>query len=288
MATCPACAEPIDAGTEICPHCGINVPQYFPGKARAAGGDSGMTLGLIIGGSVLFVMLLLCAGGFAFRTMFMGRSTLTAVQTARESAREAMCRNNLRQIGLALHNYHDMYGSFPPAYIADESGRPMHSWRVLILPQLDQQALYSRYRWDEPWDGPNNSQLLSEMPAIYRCPSHPETNSTNTAYAGVFGPKSMFRGTLGIRLADVTDAPMYTAMVGELTDADIPWMQPRDVDITQHPVLGDSEGFSSYHPDGVHFLFVDGSARLVPEETDEEMIKALYTVSGGEKEIMEF
>src|SRR5678816_1789236 len=94
---------------------------------------------------------------------------LPAVQSAREAARRSQCKNNLQQIGLALHNYHELCGSFPPAYFTDESGRPIHSWRVMILPQLDEMGLYSRYRWDEPWDGPNNSKLLSEMPAVYRC-----------------------------------------------------------------------------------------------------------------------
>lgn len=56
------------------------------------------------------------------------------------------CGNNLRQIVVALHNYHDVYGSFPPAYIADKSGRPMHSWRVLVLPFMEQTLLYNQLR----------------------------------------------------------------------------------------------------------------------------------------------
>jgi hypothetical protein len=64
--------------------------------------------------------------------------------------------NNLKQIGLALRNYHDAYGRFPPAYVADGHGPPMHSRRVLILPWLEKREIYDRYRFDEPWDGPNN------------------------------------------------------------------------------------------------------------------------------------
>ena len=68
----------------------------------------------------------------------------------REAGPRTVCRNNLKQIGLALHDYHEVYGSFPPAYVSDENGRPMHSWRLLILPHLDQTGIYKRYRFDEP------------------------------------------------------------------------------------------------------------------------------------------
>src|SRR4051812_9073955 len=74
----------------------------------------------------------------------------------REASKRTQCKNNLKEIALALHNYHEAYGCFPPAYIADKDGRPMHSWRVLILPYLDEKPLYLKYRFDEPWNGPHN------------------------------------------------------------------------------------------------------------------------------------
>lgn len=83
---------------------------------------------------------------------------LAGAQSVREAARRVSCLNNLRHIELALHNYHNAHGCFPPAYIVDESGRPMHSWRVL-LPYLEQEALYDQYDFSEPWDGPNNRKL---------------------------------------------------------------------------------------------------------------------------------
>src|SRR5689334_18892035 len=84
---------------------------------------------------------------------------LPPVTRGRTQARQSQCRNNLKQIGIALHNYHDIFGSFPPAYIPDEYGHPKHSWRTLILAQLDQAPLYNSYRFDESWDGPHNSAL---------------------------------------------------------------------------------------------------------------------------------
>ena len=99
------------------------------------------------------VGFLLCAG------LPMIALLLPAVQSAREAARRAQCSNNLKQIGLAFHNYHDSYGCLPPAYIPDGNGQPMHSWRVLILPFVEQSPLYDQYDFDEPWNGPNNSKL---------------------------------------------------------------------------------------------------------------------------------
>jgi len=78
---------------------------------------------------------------------------------ANRQARGSQCSGHLCQISLALHNYHDVFGCFPPAYIADSRGRPMHSWRVLILPFMEQVALYNAYHFEEPWDGPNNRKL---------------------------------------------------------------------------------------------------------------------------------
>ena len=74
------------------------------------------------------------------------------------------CKNNIKQIALALLMYEQAHGSFPPAYTADADGTPLHSWRVLILPYIEQQRLYDQYDFDEPWDGPNNSQLHGMMP----------------------------------------------------------------------------------------------------------------------------
>jgi hypothetical protein len=82
---------------------------------------------------------------------------LQALPHAHPGATRMQCSNNLKPIGLALQIYHDQYGSFPPANIVDKDGRPMHSWRVLILPNIEQQKLYEAYNFDEPWDGPNKS-----------------------------------------------------------------------------------------------------------------------------------
>jgi hypothetical protein len=86
----------------------------------------------------------------------------------REVSRQYQCRNNLKAIGLALYNYADAHGgTLPPAYVADAHGRPLYSWRVLILPYIEQRPLYDRFHLDEPWDSPNNRTLIASMPFTY-------------------------------------------------------------------------------------------------------------------------
>jgi prepilin-type processing-associated H-X9-DG protein len=206
---------------------------------------------------------------------------LPAVQQAREAARRTQCQNNLKQIALALHSYHDVYGAFPPAFIADKDGKPMHSWRVLILPYLDA-TLYSEYSFSEAWDGPNNSRLLARMPSVFRCPSDPASMaSTNTSYVGVFGEHCVFRGTKPVAIKDITDGTSSTLLAGEVK-SNIPWMKPEDVDIKLYPAIGGARGFGSYHAGGANFVMCDGSVRFVNQSVLQPTLDALYTRDGNE------
>jgi hypothetical protein len=276
MKTCPACAEDISDTVEKCPHCGVSVHEYGARAAPsrgATGKSSNMTTVLIIIGCIAALGLCCTPVGVAL--------LLPAVQQAREAARRAQCMNNLKQIGLALHNYHDAYGTFPPAYIPDETGKPMHSWRVLILPFLEQVQLHKEYNFSEPWDGPNNSRLLARMPQVYACPSDP-IPGTNTAYVGVFGERCLFRGSQPVSIREITDGTSNTIMVGEAAQSSIPWMQPADVDIAVHPSIGDPDGFSSYHVGGTAFLFADGSVHYIAQTVNLQTLKALFTRDGNE------
>jgi len=212
---------------------------------------------------------------------------------ARPAARKAQCRNNLKQIAIALHNYHDAHGSFPPAYIADEDGRPMHSWRVLILPYLDQKALYEEYDFDEPWDGPDNSRLAAVEGYLFQCPEEQLGMIPVTSYVAVAGPNSMWPGGNPTSFGDCADDPDNTLLVVEVANSGINWMEPRDLDISEitpqvNPKNG--RGISSLHagsksprkPCGAHAAFVDGSVRFLPENTRPEQLRAMLIRSDGE------
>jgi hypothetical protein len=141
----------------------ISRPAPVPRRTTGSGSNVGVVLAIV---GACFFGLFVC-GGVLLALL------LPAVQAAREAARRTQCSNNLKQIALAFHNYHDTYKTFPPAYIPDENGRPMHSWRVLILPFLEQQALYNMYNFDEPWDSPANAMVTSTAIPVFQCASDP-------------------------------------------------------------------------------------------------------------------
>lgn len=283
MPTCPYCAETINAGVTQCPYCRSDLRR--PVRQRAASAAGGMRP--VKSGMSGWIILLIVGGvlaTIAIPIALMVALLLPAVSGAREAARRTACKNNLKQIGLALHNYHEVYGSFPPAYIADKDGKPMHSWRVLILPYLGQSYLYDIYDFSKPWDSPENRNVLNMMPDVYRCPSDVKQGapSTTTSYAASFGPHCVFRGSEPVRIPDIADGTSNTIIVGEASGAAIPWTKPVDVDVSQFPLVGDPRGFSSEHKGGCQILLGDGSVRFVSEHTPEPTLRALYTFDGNE------
>jgi prepilin-type processing-associated H-X9-DG protein len=244
-----------------------------PAKTR-----SSVPVLLIVLGAVVGVGALLLCGGAALM--------LPAVQAAREAARRAQCASNMQQIAEALSAYHDVHGTFPPAYIPDENGRQKHSWRVLILPHMGRQDVFGQYDFDEPWDGPSNSRLATQMPAEFACPSDPGARSSSTTnYLAVTGPGTMFAGSNGIRRDQIPDGMSNTLMVVEVTGANVNWMEPRDVDITlMTGGVGTPGGkdISSFHPGGAQAAFADGSVHYLPANTPIQTLQGMMTVGGHE------
>ncbi|MCY2967554.1 MAG: DUF1559 domain-containing protein [Planctomycetota bacterium] len=279
---CPACAERIPADTEICPYCETDVQDYKPsrtskkkkggtGKSKKSG--SGMSLGVIL--AICAVALFMC-GGVLLALL------LPAVQQAREAARRTQCKNNLKQIGLALHNYNDTWGSFPPAAVYSADGRPMHSWRVLILPFIDQMPLYNSYKMDEPWDGPNNIRFQAMMPSVFACSSNPAGQAGGyTHYLGITGKGTILPQGKGVKFVDVKDGLSNTLVVVEAMGSSVPWTQPIDIDATNGLSFGPG-GMGSYHTGGAHVLMADGMVRFVSQNVNPQTLKSLSTIDGGE------
>ncbi len=207
---------------------------------------------------------------------------------ARRSAGGSQCSGHLCQIALALHNYHEANGCFPPAYIADPEGRPKHSWRVLILPFIEQPGIYNAYNFAEPWNGPNNRQLARFKPFPYACPNGHDYggHSARTNYLAIVGPGTAFPGSKTTSIADVRDGTAETIMVAEVADSGIDWMEPRDfIAGSMSMVINDRSrlSVSSHDPRGPHVICVDGSRRVLNPALPERSLKALMTISGGER-----
>jgi hypothetical protein len=212
---------------------------------------------------------------------------MPSVRMPRAVVWRMQCSNHLKQIGLALQNYHDQYGSFPPAYIRDAKGKPMHSWRVLILPFIEQRQLYEKYRFDEPWDGPNNSKLHNEIVSVFCCPSRSDKQPrTETSYVVVVGSQTLWPGTKATKLSDVTDGTSNTIMAVEVANSGIHWMEPRDLHIVQMPLAINpprGQGISSYHPNTAWAVFADGHTAALRTDTPPKTLHALLTAAGGEQ-----
>lgn len=138
-----------------------------------------------------------------------------AIRAARESALASLAQCPLNQLALAFHNYHDMYGRFPPAYVTDAAGKPMHSWRALILPYMGEEELAAEYDFSEPWNGPHNSRLADLMPRTFHSPSEPPSTS-HTNYVVIVGPDTAFPGATSNRMADFTDGLDETILAAEI------------------------------------------------------------------------
>jgi prepilin-type processing-associated H-X9-DG protein len=204
---------------------------------------------------------------------------LPATQSAREAARRAQCTNNIKQIMLAMHNYHSANNSFP-SDITDKDGKPLLSWRVAILPYIEQAELYDKFKLDEPWDSPHNKELLKEMPTSFNCPTRAKPEPFTTTYRGFVGAGAMFETGRDIGIASVTDGTSNTIAVTEASEA-VPWTKPADLpfDPQAQPSL---YGAGSSHPGGFNCGFADGSVRFIKNSISAVVFKALVTRNGRE------
>jgi prepilin-type processing-associated H-X9-DG protein len=281
----------------ICPHCGAqtDVADEFAGQTGPcakcgktitiphAGGPSGyapsprrssvpvVLVVLAVGG----VVLLVCGG-------ILVALLLPAVQAAREAARRAQCTNNLKQLGLAMLNYEEAFGCFPPAYTTDEDGKPLHSWRVLILPYLEQNALYQGIDFDQPWDSPNN-QFLSQMQMpLYRCSSAVQTYPQETSYVMIVGPGTLSDGPTATSIGQIADGMSNTIMIVEVANSGIQWAEPRDLPAENLAAGAAGGGIGSAHPQVVNVLFCDGSVQSLSKDIDPQTLQGMSTIAGGE------
>lgn len=202
-----------------------------------------------------------------------------ATLAARKAASRTQDMNNLKQIMLAMHNYHDVHKRLPPAvvYHKTESGELVpHSWRIELLPYLEGQHLYEAYRMDEPWDSEHNMTILEQMPPVYRATAD-DQDSTNSSYFVIVSERGMFSIEEGTRFRDVTDGLSNTIAVVE-AKREIPWTKPVDLEFDAD---ADELNFGGWQTRGFLAGLGDGSVRFFEDSIDLRVLGNLIGMNDG-------
>ncbi|QDU95333.1 DUF1559 family PulG-like putative transporter [Lignipirellula cremea] len=289
-----------------CPHCG-----YQRSASEAYAGSSGpcASCGAIVklpgvqaelaspgklpvnpdvdraGGMSPFQASIVVLVAFAFVCVLLGGLTTPSMSPPRRVTDRRECVNNLHAISSALLKFYVMKEGFPRAYITDENGQPMHSWRVLLLPHLDQEALYRQYDFNEPWDGPNNRKLMDRCPDVFRCPPH-EGDRNFTRYQVVVAPGTGWKANERMKFPEFTDELLNTIMVIETDGPGTNWLDPTP--LTLEEVLPPPRKKSFWaasppapHPGGRHAVNFDGRVHFLPDDIEADELRRLLLINDG-------
>lgn len=191
---------------------------------------------------------------------------------------QAECRLNLKQIAIGLLNYEADWGVLPPAMTTDLAGNPLHSWRTLILPYMNQSALYRSIDLSKPWDDPANEDARSSVLSVYRCPNATDSVLTKTTYLAVVTKESCIGRTEGRQLPLVANDQRRSIMVVEVSPAQaVEWMSPADADETALVGLPSENAIS--HAGVFHAAFADGGVDTLPGDLGhDEWLDLISTV----------
>jgi hypothetical protein len=211
--------------------------------------------------------------------MFFWGARTAAVPVAMPMGTRAQSMNNLKQIALAAHNYLATFGTFPPAYVFDKAtGKPLLSWRVALLPFLEQDALYREFHLDEPWDSPHNKPLAARMPMVYRSPDRAAAPN-KTRYVTLRFKDSVFPGKQGIGPAEITDGMSRTLMVVEAdVSRAVVWTKPDDLNFGP---TKPKTGLADQPEGGFLAAMCDGAVRFISASTDAETLRNLANRHDG-------
>lgn len=184
---------------------------------------------------------------------------------------------------MAVANYVDEYGCYPPAFVADESGQPLLSWRVLLLPYMDHAELFKQFDLNEPWGSPANASLLEKMPSLYRLHTIDDDHHSSTNYVAIVGKETMWSGAEGRASDFATDGDPHTLLIAEFVGHSIPWTKPEDLLFSEMDMRVDSDNGISSVLTPPAYLTVDGFVGYLPADMDEDSLRALLTAQGGEE-----
>ncbi|MDA1052074.1 MAG: DUF1559 domain-containing protein [Planctomycetota bacterium] len=286
---CPHCGTSTQVADQYagqsgpCKSCGNTVqipyPTAYQGKPLPAPTRSSSSTGTII----LVVALIAVIGTVTVGGVLVAL-LLPAVQAAREGARRMSCSNNLKQVAIAMHNYHDTYKAFPPAYTVDADGNKLHSWRTLLLPFIDNSPRYDQIDLDKPWDAPENQHIADTLVPAYTCPSSPDGMMPYTNYMVIVGPGAIFDDDKLCSFSDILDGSSNTILVVEVEGQQVPWMEPTDLSLDQMQMAINSRPTEpgSNHLGGFQAALADGSVHFIADSIDPTMLRNLITRGDGQ------
>ncbi len=268
--TCPHCGTESDVAEQYagqsgpCVSCGkiVTVPPLdgAPGYTASSspGGSAGALVAVIAIVVVGILALLMCGGAFfyiGFSRMASGPMAPMPMVTPAAPAGFS-CDQNLRQIGLAMQQYYDEYGSFPPCRVAGPSEDIEHSWRIALLPYLGETDLLAAYSFDQPWDGAENQYLADGRPDIFRCPQTPESSGSETNYVMIVRINPDADDPTPLSLAQLDGDLSQIPLVVEVGSSGISWMEPRDMTVEE---IADQVRQPCPGHQGYRVLMADGS-----------------------------
>jgi phage FluMu protein Com len=244
---------------------------------------SNVTTILLIVGGALAGILLVC-GGLVYAGYTAFSSAFAQVAEARDRVQES---NNFKQMAIAMHAFHDTRGQLPRPAIESPDGKPLLSWRVALLPYVENDNLYRQFKLDEPWDSNHNKQLIPMIPRVYLRPGQVPDGSGKTHYQAVVGKGLLFdykhatpQGKLsGRRLMDITDGTSNTIMFVVAKDPVI-WTKPEDIDADDGAAI--LPRLDKRFKAGTVMATADGFVRPIRPGVSEATLKAALTAAGGE------
>lgn len=281
--TCPHCGEVTLIGGEFvgqsgeCRACGRMVtvpPLSTSARPLSDRARSSTSIGSYIAYGIVAVVVL------GITSMCL----LPEFDESRGASRRMHSANNLKQIALAMHNYHDVYGKLPRAYVLTPDGERTLSWRVAISEFLSERMILEEYQLSEPWDSETNQKAAKRRRTIFEQVVGGERRMRETAYMVITGPGTLFEEGKDISFTDCTDGLANTILAVEVKDSGVNWLQPVDLDIRNmiFEINGGGFGISSPWKSGANVAFADGSVRFLRNDTLEATLRAMITRAGNE------
>ncbi len=210
------------------------------------------------------------------------------MRDASQAARRATSKHNLKEIGLALHNYHDTYRQFPVGGTFGKAGQPQHSWVTQLLPYLDQNTLYEQIDFNQPWTAADNREpfetnfILLQSPGMTYDFTEEEGEAAGYKPAHYAANSRVLSANSGMNMRKIKDGSSNTILAGEVRSDIKAWGDPTNFRDPTEGINRNPRGFGSHFKGGAHVLMGDGAARFLSEDIDPEVLKALSTPQGGE------